>query len=308
MSKYRILIMSVGEYAKNYTARYLAKIDGVDKSTIVLPSVFESNAESYKKHGFDVYIYDEKKYINGEFEFFGLKPRNCGGVGRQGVAECIEHFGKDYDGYYVLDDDYSALFVRKYDVKTEKWKQTSIDSNDDLLDVIGGLDNFCKKTGILAGGSTANIIPSRGSSGKNFTSYKLFNNFLMYSGRKANFDGFKALTNDDYRYNMFLNYQQNIPLMSLLRLSISSVNSQGVRKDGNAVIYNTDLSWKKAYALKLMSPASASLYLKKVKTNNMWQFKEKHNYKLVGPPILLRDDETGKIDRVVVFNKKENIL
>ena len=92
----KILVMSVGEYEKNYTTKYLVEIGAKEHVTVCLPKQYEDNAESYRREGVDVYVYDEKKYINGDFEFFGFKPRNCGGVGRQGIAEATEKYGDDY--------------------------------------------------------------------------------------------------------------------------------------------------------------------------------------------------------------------
>lgn len=138
----KVLIMSVGPCEKNGSVAYFKRIGGAEHCVVCLPMQFEQHAQSYRDDGIDVYLYDERKYINKEFEFFGFKPRNCGGVGRQGIAEATEHYGDDYLCFQV-DDDTSCFAVRRDDFKTKvitKWST--------LEAIIYALDDFACSTGI----------------------------------------------------------------------------------------------------------------------------------------------------------------
>ena len=235
--------MSVGEYDSNGTAKWLEKIGAVDLGVIVLPKQFEENASSYKKRGFEVYIYDEKKYINEDFEFFGFKPRNCGGVGRQGIAEAVEKYGDDYI-CFELDDDTAGYVVKN----VEKDKSTNLRDRESLIELVNAFDKFYELTGVECMGKTGATPPT----GDFISNRKIFNNFIMRKGEKLNFDGFKALCSDDVRFNLYHNLLDARPMVSTELVSITFTQNQGDRKDGNAVIYNGDYSWKKSYTLKMM--------------------------------------------------------
>ena len=64
MKKVIVLVMSVGPRETNTTVEYLSKIGGKKNIIVCLPKQFEDNAESYRNDGVEVYVYDEKKYIN----------------------------------------------------------------------------------------------------------------------------------------------------------------------------------------------------------------------------------------------------
>ena len=70
MKKVKVLVMSVGPYEKNGTIKWLEKINAKELATVCLPKEFEENSEGYTKRNIDVFIYDEKKYINDDFEYF----------------------------------------------------------------------------------------------------------------------------------------------------------------------------------------------------------------------------------------------
>ena len=112
MKRVKFLVMSVGPYEKNGTCKYFEKIGGIANTVVVLPKQFEANANGYREHGIAVYIYDESKYINGDFEFFGFKQRNCGGVGRQGIAEAVDALNDGNTIFCEVDDD-TARFDTK---------------------------------------------------------------------------------------------------------------------------------------------------------------------------------------------------
>lgn len=280
MKPIKVLVMSVGEYKKNGTCKWLKKIGAVDLGVVVLPKEFEENKKSYENEGFEVYIYDEKKYINDDFEFFGFKKRNCGGIGRQGIAEATEKYGDKYI-CFELDDDTGDYRVYKED------KSKSVRSRDDLIKLVNAFDDFYNLTGIeLCGRTGATPLQYRFISNR-----KLFNNFIMRKGNKNNFDGFKALTSDDCRYNIFRNLLDRTPMCSADKVSIVFTQNQGDRTDGNAVIYNGDYSWKKSFGLKMICPWAVAQRLKK--EENRYLFRENILGSKLYPPICT--EENGKV-------------
>ena len=274
MKPIKVLVMSVGEYSKNGTAKWFVKLNAKDLLVVCLPKEFETNANSYKEKGIEVFIYDEKKYINDNVEYFGFKKRNCGGIGRQGIAEAVEKYGDDCI-CLELDDDTSSYNVRNADID----KSCSIRNKEDLEKIIRVFDEFYNKTGIECMGKTG----ATPSSGDFIANRKIFNNFIMRKGNKWNFDGFKALCSDDYRYNLYNNLYNCRPMISTELVSISFTQSQGDRKDGNAVIYNGDYSWKKSYSLKMMAPWCVDQRIKE-ETNRIL-FRENFRPSLLFPPI-----------------------
>ena len=282
MKKIKVLVMSVGKYEKNGTVKWLEKIGSSDLAVVCLPKEFESNASSYENRGIEVFIYDQDKYINDDFEYFGFRKRNCGGVGRQGIAEAVEKYGDEYI-CFQLDDDTSGYSVRK----TEINKSINIRSKEDLIELVNVFDEFYNLTKIECMGKTGATPPS----GDFVSNRKIFNNFIMRKGNKLNFDGFKALCSDDYRFNLYHNLLDCQPMISTELVSITFKQSQGDRKDGNAVIYNGDYSWKKSYSLKMMMPWCVEQRI--LQETNRMLFRENHRPSDVFPPISVVDN--GKI-------------
>lgn len=280
MKKIKVLVMSVGGYKKNGTCRWLKKIGGEDLGVVVLPNEFRENEEEYVKAGFEVFVYDEKKYINEDFEYFGFRKRNCGGVGRQGIAEATEKYGDEYI-CFELDDDTSDYRVHKGK------KSVGVKSREDLIKLINVLDDFYNLTRVECVGRTG-ATPYKGGF---LSSRKMFNNFIMRKGNKLNFEGFKSFCSDDYRYNYYRNLVDRVPTISADSISITFTQSQGNRNDGNAVIYNGDYSWKKSFGLKMMFPWAAKQRL--CKENGRYLFRENLAPSVVYPPICV--EENGKI-------------
>ena len=277
----KVLVMSVGDYDNNHTVHYFEKIGGAEHCLVCLPKQFGHNADSYRERNIDVFVYDEKKYINEEFEYFGYKPRNCGGVGRQGIAEAVEQYGKDYICFQV-DDDTAAFCVENY----KTGKQTTIKSFENLAKLIYIEQEFYETTGIEVMAKTGATI-----SNKFVSNRKIFNNFIMKQGNLLNFKGFAALCSDDQRYNIYRNILQNTPMLSLGLVKIIFHQNQGDRKDGNAVLYNKDCSWKKSFTLKMMFPVAIRQSIKR-ETNRVL-FRECILASKIYPPIFL--EEGGKL-------------
>ena len=286
-NKVKVLVMSVGDYKNNHTIHYLEKIGGQYNAIVCLPKQFEANAESYKKHNIEVYIYDEKKYINKDFEFFGFKPRNCGGVGRQGIAEAVEKFDDDNTVILQLDDDTASLNIKKID--NGELKSLMIRKWSSLEKMVLAENEFYEKTGIECMGATGATIPDADSF---ISNHKIFNNFIMRKGVKKNFDGFKALCSDDQRFNIYHNLIDCVPMISHNLHSITFHQNQGDRKDGNAVLYNKDCSWKKSYALKMMMPQAIAQKI--VQETNRILFRENIQTSRLYPPLCL-GDKNGNI-------------
>ena len=171
--------MSVGVYEQNGTAKWLEKLGAVDLGVICLPKCFSENAESYKGRGFEVYIYDEEKYIGKDIEYFGFKPRNCGGIGRQGIAEAVEKYGDEFI-CFELDDD-----TGDYAIKTNKGAK-SIKTKKELEDLVYALYRFSESTGIDIAGKTGATPPK---DGRFIANRKIFNNFSVPSRIFINFSG-----------------------------------------------------------------------------------------------------------------------
>ena len=282
MKPIKILIMSVGEYKDNGTAKWLNNLGLRKKMVVCLPKQFENNTETYTTQGIETYIYDEKKYINDDFEFFGFNPRNCGGVGRQGIAEAVEKYGDDYI-CVELDDDMASYSVRH----PEKQKSCNIKDKKSFLELIEVFQKFFEITGIECMGKTGATPPS----GNFVANRKIFNNFIMRKGVRLNFNGFKALCSDDQRFNIYRNLLDLVPTISTELVSISFTQNQGDRKDGNAVIYNGDYSWKKSFGLKMMMPWCVEQKI--VPETNRILFRENYRPSVLFPPISIV--ENGKI-------------
>jgi len=282
VKKIKVLVMSVGPYEKNGTVKWLEKIKAQDLATVCLPKEFEENKKSYEKRNIDVFIYDEKKYINDEFEYFGFRKRNCGGVGRQGIAEAVEKYGDEYI-CFQLDDDTGGYSVKNSEID----KSSNLRDRESLIELVNAFDEFYNNTKIECMGKTGATPPS----GKFISNRKIFNNFVMRKGNKLNFDGFKALTSDDCRYNLYNNILNCRPMISTELVSITFTQNQGDRDDGNAVIYNGDYSWKKSFGLKMMMPWGVEQHL--TKETNRILFRENFKPSYLFPPILV--EENGEI-------------
>lgn len=283
----KVLVMSVGGYAKNTTARYMCAIGGAEHTVICLPKQYADNAASYERVGLSVYVYDERKYMNERFEYFGFTPRNCGGIGRQGIAEAVDVYGDDYI-CYQLDDDYAGLFVRSR--KTSRQLKITTWANFERM--VRLFDDFYNELGIEIASKT-NATPPDDSF---ISSRKIYNNFVMRKGVRLNYDGFAALCSDDQRFNMMRNLIDATPMCSVNEFCVQFVESQGDRSDGNAVIYNSDCSWKKSFALRMMFPWACRQHV--AKHVNRVLFLENIKYSRLYPPIMLADENGNIVERV----------
>ena len=286
--KIKILVMSVGPYEKNGTARWLTKLGAEDLATICLPNEFSANADSYRDKGMEVFIYDEKKYINEDFEFFGFRPRNCGGVGRQGIAEAVDLYGDEYI-CFQLDDDTSTMLVREPILE----KASVIKTRKDLEELIRGMYEFYKTLHIQLGAKTGATQPKNSF----ISNRKVFNNFLMDKKDSLKGDGFKALCSDDCRYNFYRQVMSGVPMISTELVTITFKQSQGDRNDGNAVLYNGDCSWKKSYSLKMMFPWCVQQRIKR--ETNRALFRENILASKVFPPICVADENGEIVGRAI---------
>lgn len=277
-----VLVMSVGKYETNYTAKYFNKIGGKEHIVICLPKQFEENAESYTKNGINTYIYDEKKYINKDFEFFGFNPRNCGGIGRQGIAEAVEKLGDENTIFFQVDDDTSSFNIKK--LENGKFKSIAISKWSNFKKFVIAEDDFYNETGIECMAQTGATPPE---AGKFIGNHKIFNNFIMRKGNRLNFDGFKALCSDDQRFNIYHNLLDNVPMITHQYMNITFHQNQGDREDGNAVLYNTDFSWKKSFSLRMIMPQGIAQKISK-ETNRIL-FRENISASKLYPPIYLCD-------------------
>lgn len=293
MKPIKLLIMSVGSYDKNTTAKWAKKLGGLKNIVVVLPKQFEKFKKTYTDQGIEVYVYDEQKYINEDFEYFGFKPRNCGGVGRQGIAEATEHYKSDDCIFLELDDDTGTILARAE--RLGEGKTAAIRSWDDLERIYNTLYKFYESCGILMGGRTLVAVPGFGEF---LSSYKLFNNFLMIPGNDCNFWGFKAFVSDDVRFDFYNAMYNHICMCSCTNVAVGLPSSQGERDDGNAPIYNGDYSWKKSFSLKMSFPWVTSMRYMHEGRDGHPLFRENVEMAQVYPKISLAD-ETGKVVSVV---------
>lgn len=283
--------MSVGEYSTNYTAKMLKKMGATEHTVVCLPKCYEANADSYNKQGIAVYLYDQDLYKNGEFEYFGFRKVNCGGIGRQGIASAVENLGDKDTIFFQVDDDTSSLNVRK--LIDGKLKSTSIKKWSNLEKLIIAEDEFYNATGIECMASTGATIPDADHF---ISNHKIFNNFIMRKGVRLNFDGFKALCSDDYRYNIYRNLTNATPMISHNLAVITFHQNQGDRKDGNAVLYNKDCSWKKSFGLKMIMPFSVSQKI--IQESNRILFRENLEPSKLYPNICVSDKKGNIIGEV----------
>ena len=286
--KLKVLVMSVGEYSSNGTAKYMKRLGAPKGSVIVcLPKAKSENAQSYIDQGIEVYIYDQDKYINEDFEYFGFKPRNCGGVGRQGIAEATEKYDNDDTICLELDDDTGSLNVGV--VRDGKLRCKVLRDFSDLEEIMNCLDRFYETTGIYLQGKTGGTIPDINH---RFSNRKIFNNFIMRKECPTNYWGFAALASDDYRFNICHQFTYCCPMRSHRGLTITFTANQGDRKDGNAPLYNSDCSWKKSFALKMICPWAARQRFSK--ETNRWLYREDIMSSNLVPPIYV-SDENGEV-------------
>lgn len=282
-----VLVMSVGPIERNGTAKYMERIGGKQNTIIVLPNQFEFNACGYEDAGFKTFIYDEKKYINKDVEYFGFRPCNCGGIGRQGIAEAVENFEKEGTICLQLDDDTMAMNIREKVTKRNgvHWLSKTITHFNNLEELMNAYDDFFKETGLKLQSATGctpiyadNVF---------FSNRKIYNNFIMHTEDKFKFDGFKYLCSDDVIYNYTTNLLGLVPMLSYCASNIIFTQKQGDRPDGNAVIYNKDCSWKKSFSLRMFNPLFCVQKINK--EENRILFRESLQYARIFPPIMLTD-------------------
>lgn len=289
MKPVKLLVMSVGCCAENLTVRWAERLGGLKNVIVVLPKQYEKYKKTYTDKGIEVYVYDEQKYINDDFEYFGFKPRNCGGIGRQGIAEAVEHYKSNGCLLLQMDDDTSTMLVR---IDCIGGSKTAVfRSWDDLERIYNVFYKIYESCGVLMGARTLCSVPKAGAF---VQSYKLFNNFLMIPGNDCNFWGFGAYVSDDVRFNFYNAIYNRICMCGCVGVAIVFSKSQGVRDDGNAVVYNGDYSWKKMYALKMMFPWVVNTKFLREGDDRHPLFRENVEMAEVYPKISLAD-KTGKV-------------
>lgn len=282
-----MLVMSVGHISKNGTVRYLAKIGAPkEQVVVVLPKQYQEFERGYAEQGYSTHIYDEQKYIP-HIDFFGFRPRNCGGVGRQGIAEATEKFGGEDTICIQVDDDTAGFCVRKTE-DSGKIKASAIRRWEDFCELFRAFDRFYDKAKCEVCCATGASVPS---AKKNFCGQKIFNNFIMRKGNRLNFNGFESITSDDYRFNIVHQLNDRTPMLQSVKASITFTQHQGDRKDGNAVIYNGDFSWKKSFALRMMCPWAAEQRIKFLQGESHPTFLENIKASRLYPPILLSEKD-----------------
>lgn len=281
------LVMSVGPYETKYTVRYLQKIGaGINDIIVSLPKQFKKYTESYKGKA-KVFLYDEKKYINEKFEYFGFKKRNCGGIGRQGIAEAVEIMDDKNTIFLQVDDDTDSFNAKK--IIEGKMKAKTITRWEEICQIVQAENNFWENTGIECMAVTGATPPKLEGF---IANRKIFNNFIIRKGNRLNFDGFKALCSDDYRYNVYHNIIDCTPMITYETMNIVFHKNQGDRSDGNAPLYNKDCSWKKSFALKMMFPWCVEQKI--TREENRVLFRGNLQPSKLYPPISLIDSK-GKI-------------
>jgi len=293
-----VLVMSVGPYEKNGTAKWLEQLGGTEHMYVVLPKQFKNNEKSYHDRGIKTYIYNEQQYINNDFEFFGFKPRNCGGVGRQGIAEAVDVFAAPDTLFLQLDDDTGSINLRKRKLIDGKivWKSHSIRKFATLELLMNAFDDFYNETGIKVQGATG--ATPLGDDKFFFANRKIFNNFLMYPDDEFKGKGFRYLCSDDVLYNYTKNIIGGVPMASVAFSTITFNQNQGDREDGNAPLYNKDCSWKKSYCLRMFNPLLSIQYIAKEK--NRILFRETLQYSKLYPPIMLADEEGNITHKLLI--------
>lgn len=283
--KVKVLVMSVGPQSKNYTVKYLKKIGTPAESICVcLPNQFKENATTYTDC--EVFLYDEQKYINDDFDFYGFKKRNCGGVGRQGIAEATEKYGDNWICFQI-DDDTSNFNVRK--LVNGKYKSASIKHWSSIEKMVNVFYEFWELTGIEMAATVGASIPNTESA---IQTRKIYNNFIMHKGNRLNFDGFRSLSSDDNRFNLMNNLIALHPMAATPLFNITFHQAQGDRDDGNAVIYNGDYSWKKSFYIRMLIPFAANATINEEANRKL--FRESIAQSKIYPDWVLTDDN-GKV-------------
>lgn len=288
-----VLIMSVGPFLKNGSAKYLERIGGKDRSYIVMPKQFANNyAGEYTSRGFKVYVYDEGCYINKEMEYFGFRPCNCGGIGRQGIAEAVDALENDDNICLQIDDDTQAFCIRQRRVSkgAVRWVSKVITEFSSLERLINAYQDFYEGTGIKIHSKTG-CTPITAEK-LFFSNRKAYNNFIMSRKDDWRYKGFKYLCSDDVIYNYTMNLAALTPMLSVCFSDIFFTQNQGDREDGNAVLYNKDCSWKKSFSLRMFNPLLSDQHINK--EENRILFRETLKYSKIYPPIMLTD-KNGEI-------------
>lgn len=290
-------VMSIGDCAGNDSVRWLKRIGApADSFTVVLPKTSQEFVKSYDDAGVDVYLYDESKYVKADyFEFFGFKPRNCGGVGRQGIAEAINELAKDDEISVQIDDDTSGMAVRR---RTEGGRLLRADVRkwSELADIARAMDKVHEATGIEPG---VHVAVGAGSAPEDgFRTWKRFNFWIMRKGNQQNYYNFAEFVSDDIIANMYY-WLQGIPQGGLGGVTINFKDGQASRADGNDAIYRSDASWKKAYALRMTCPWASHLQMKREQGGFL--FREFLLWRHLAPVPMLKDEQ----GRYYSINKTE---
>lgn len=280
-------VMSIGDYEGNKSVAWLRKIGAPsDAFTVVLPKASQEFVKSYEDAGVDVYLYNESKYVDADyFEFFGFKPRNCGGVGRQGIAEAIDSLASDEEISVQMDDDTSNMNVRR---RTEGGRLlgASVRKWSELVAIVRAMDGIHEATGIEP---AVHIAVGAGSAPEDgFVTWKRFNFWMMRKGNKQNYYNFAEFVVDDSIANMYY-WLQGIPQGALGGVNLVFKEGQASRADGNDAIYRSDASWKKGYALRMTCPWASHLRMKKEKGGFL--FREFLLWRHLAPVPMLKDEQ-----------------
>lgn len=238
-TKFAYIVMSVGDSSENGTYNYLCHRLKIPKDRVIiaLANQFEKYAETYTDA--TVYLYDEKKHFD-KVDYYKFVPRNCGAVGRMGVAEAADHF--DFDRYIVLDDDTGNIVFGGAIIKNGRLL-------DEICQIVIDMED---NTGLHWGIRTGNVIPDYE---RLTSSRKQYNFFIIKKGDPKNY-WYSTYVSDDNQWNV-RTYWYGQMHFSLTDVSITFTQNQGDRNDGNAVIYNGDNSFKKSYAVTMMVPWAA---------------------------------------------------
>lgn len=290
-------VMSIGGYEGNESVAWLRKIGAPSNAfTVVLPKASQEFVKSYEEAGVDVYLYDESKYVEADyFEFFGFKPRNCGGVGRQGIAEAIDELAKSDELSIQIDDDTSSIAVRR---RTEGGRllRATVRKWSELADIARAMDAIHAATGIEPG---VHIAVGAGSAPEDgFRTWKRFNLWIMRKGDPQNYYNFAEFVSDDIIANMYF-WLQGIPQGGLGGVNLTFKEGQASRPDGNDAIYRSDASWKKAYALRMTCPWASHMRMRREQGGFL--YRELLLWRHLAPVPMLKDEQ----GRYYSINKTE---
>lgn len=280
-------VMSIGACSENDSVRWLKRLGApADAFTVVLPKSAEQFVEGYQQAGVNVYLYDESKYVDADyFEFFGFKPRNCGGVGRQGIAEAVDELAASDEISVQVDDDTSAMCVRRRS-QGGRILGASVSKWSELVALARAQTAVMNATGIAVG---VHIAVSAGSAPEDgFVTWKRFNYWIMKAGDKRNYTGFAEFVVDDTIANLYY-WLSGTPQGALSGVNLTFKEGQASREDGNDAIYRSDASWKKAYALRMTCPWASQMRMRRERGGFL--FRENLLWRHLAPKPMLKDGE-----------------